>query len=90
MVYSIKGGVNESLTKIPLKTEIISQKSSFFRGGQSDFCPILDLAGVNIVTFSRGVHLAGSNFRRGVFDIQKIFNLKFPCQTKILIAELGK
>ena len=29
------------MTKIPLKSGKISQKSSFFRGGQSDFFPIL-------------------------------------------------
>ena len=60
---SIKGGVvNESLTKIPLKTANISQKSSFSMGGQSDFSTILggggsiwspDLGGVyTIVTLS--------------------------------------
>ena len=55
--------VRETLTKIPLKSGKISQKSSFFRGGQSDFPPILGgssiwspyLGGVYIIaTFSRG------------------------------------
>ena len=51
------------MTKTPLKSGKISQKSSSFRGGKSDFPPILGgvkhfftrFRGVyNIVTFSRG------------------------------------
>ena len=37
--FSIQRGVRETLTKIPLKRGKISQKSSFLRGGQSDFFP---------------------------------------------------
>ena len=62
------------MTKIPLKSGKISQKSSFFRGGQSDFFPILGGSSIwspylgrstSLLHFLGGVHLVCSNFRGG-------------------------
>ena len=49
-------GIRKTLTKIPLKSGKINQKSSFFRGGRSDFFPILGGVKHLVTIFRGGLH----------------------------------